>query len=151
MKRALRDGLFAVIVSSLELPPFMEVSRALAKAKKTPVLDQTVTAKRAGGIVAEHLAEPDATALQQALVAAGLPCRVIPEEIFLALPEARLITQLDLFDPARVVLIGAASVPFSTVTKTMTKEGPSAGHQVLNAAIDVHRIAYKNRREDKNR
>jgi len=126
---------FVVTLDALELPPTMEVAKALAKAHKTPVLDQTAFAKRAWGILAEHLAENEARALQQELKIAGLSCRLIKEDEFIAIPPATAMVRREAFDPGHLVVIGAAAIPFTTTTTTHVKEGPTAGQQVVNAAV----------------
>jgi hypothetical protein len=126
---------YAVVLTQPALPPFMEVARALAQARHTPALDQTVPAKRAWGILAEHQPEEVAQTLQQGLIQAGLPCRVIREDQMPSLPEAKPMTRMETPASERITLLGAAAVPHSTETTRKVKEGPSGAQRIINTTV----------------
>ena len=128
---------YAVVFTQSLLPPFMDVARALAQAHKTPAIDQTLPAKRAWGILAEHQSEPSAQVLQQSLAAAGLPCRVISENEIPPLPEAKAMAHMEPIAAERIILLGAAAVSFSTVSTKTVKEGPSAAQKIINTTVSM--------------
>lgn len=129
------DERFIVVLRDPELPPFMAVARALAHARGTPALDQTMAAKSAWGIVAEKLTAPEAQTLQQRLAGEGLACAVLPEAQLPMLAPSTPLLRWEPFDLARLRVVGAAAVPFTTTHTTKVKEGPGAGLKVVNAAI----------------
>ena len=67
---------FALIQLDRESHDPMELARALATVRQTPVQDQVLAAKGAWGIVADDLSESDAKALGLALRSLGVECAV---------------------------------------------------------------------------
>ena len=52
-----------------------------------------------------------------------------------SLPEATPMTQKETLPAERILVIGAAAVPHSTVTTKKVKEGPSGAQSIINTTV----------------
>jgi hypothetical protein len=126
---------FALIQLDRETRDPMALAKALAAARKTPVQDQVLVAKRAWGIVAENLSEGEAKALGQSLRSSGLACAVGPTSALAELPAVELAESVDELPAVHPTLIAVAAI---TVTSKRTKteeKGPSGAQKIASAAI----------------
>lgn len=115
----------------------MALARALAAARKTPVQDQVLVAKRAWGIVAEDLSEGEARALGQALRSSGVECAVGPTAALAAVPAVEGARTMDALPAAHPILIAVAGITVTTTTTRTEKKGPSGAQKIASATILV--------------
>ena len=113
----------------------MALAKALATARKTPVQDQVLVAKRAWGIVAEDLSEGEARALGQALRSSGVECAVGPTAALSAVPAVEAAQTVDALPDAHAILLAVAGITVTTTTTRTEKKGPSGAQKIASATI----------------
>jgi len=111
------------------------LAKALAAARKTPVQDQMIDARKSWGIVAEDLAEEEANELVQVLLASGVASAVCPASSLVELPAAEAVTTLQSLPAAHPVLIAVAGITITSTTTTTEKKGPTGAQKLVSTAL----------------
>jgi hypothetical protein len=126
---------FAVVQLERAARDPVVLAKALAAARKTPFQDQMIAARSSWGIVAENLAEGEASALVQVLVASGVAAAARPASSLVELPAAEAATTLASIPNVRPILVAVAGITVVTTTTTTEKQGPTGAQKLANAAL----------------
>jgi len=126
---------YALIQRDRESWDPIELAKALAAVRGTPLQDQALVAKRAWGIVADDLSQSEAKELGKKLRAAGVECAVGPTTALAELPPAEAAGTIDALPDAHPILIGVAAITVTTTTTKKEKQGPSGAQKAASAAI----------------
>jgi len=134
-----------LVLASPELLHTPEVTGALAKFWKIPLMDAAHRARRCWGFVGEDLPQGQTDGLCAALAEAGVASLRLSE--LRSLPEARPVAGMS-FGPdaislrpeevlpfARIAIVSAAAIEVTEVRKTTVKEGPTAAQKAVRAGI----------------
>ena len=143
--------LWAVYLAPDSPPVPSGLAEALASVWNIPYPDAASHARRAWGILAEQLAEPEARYLAEALKQRNIRAFVVPKSRLRRPPPARLISAISLSAdglsvtlengqggplPAdRIALVAAAGFAERRTTKKTVTEEPSKGTQALRLGV----------------
>ena len=138
--RCLRDDMgasdrFIVLQRDRHALDPIELAKALAEIRGTPIQDQVVAARGTWGLVAEGLSGQEAKALATALGEAGIPCAVGPTRAVVELPPVEPASALEDLPSRDPLLIAVAGIEVTTRTKTRKPKGPSGAQKAASAAI----------------
>jgi len=125
----------SVILATPEYPDIMALAKALAAIRRAPVQDQVHVAKRAWGIISEHLSEADAGTLVDSLRRAGIECRVVAGEAIAPLPPAETLLKMEAGVADSLALIAAAGYTVVSAVAGTGTEGPKSALKIINAGI----------------
>ena len=122
-----------MILARPERGEFMDLAKALAAVRKTPVQDQVVGAKHAMGVIAKNVTADEGQRLVEQLRAARLDVALVPG--LADLPKAEPLTRLDAGIGNNLSLIAAAAITVTSTTTKTVKEGPSAAQKLISTGI----------------
>lgn len=126
---------FFLLQAKREVHDPMELAKALAAARSTPVLDQVLAAKRAWGIVAEDLSRSEVTALGLALRSSGIECVAGPAGALRQLPPAEAAATVAMLRDVTPILIAVAGITIRSIASKTEQKGPSGAQKIASAAI----------------
>ncbi len=126
---------FALIQLDPEPCDPMQLAKALAAIRGTPVQDQVLVARGAWGIVADDLSEMEAKSLGQALRSAGVRCAAGPVNALARIPAAEMLSTFGDMPAARPTLMAVAGLSVRTEKTTSVKKGPSGAQKAASTAI----------------
>ncbi len=125
---------FALLQLDRDADP-MDLARALAEARSTPVQDQVLEARSAWGIVAEGLPEAAARSLGHALTSAGVRVGLARMGSLPRLPEPEPVRTAGALPADAPVLVAVAAVTVTTTTAPREGAGPTGSQRAASAAI----------------
>ena len=130
-----KSARFVVIQLDRDARDPSALAKALAAARKTPVLDQMIVARNSWGIVGEDLAEEEASVLLEILLSSGVASVACPASSLVELPSAEVATTLESLPATRPVLIAVAGITITSTTTATERRGPTGAQKLVSTAL----------------